>query len=140
MREAFESYREFYDIRVLVQRPLTKLMAEYTAMLTRRLIAAVALSVVAITQIAPHHHDSSRKPVIHCAGPTAGVAHLHPTPTPQHENCLACFRQHLQATISKVTLGTPQVLAQFVIVTARIAHARTIRLRQSSRAPPALAS
>ncbi|HEY8181282.1 MAG TPA: hypothetical protein VII32_03520 [Thermoanaerobaculia bacterium] len=108
----------------------------------RRLIAAVALLVVAVTQIAPHHHPelSSKSPLVNCAGPTSGVAHLHPTPTPQREACLACFRQHVQATISKVTLGVPQVLAQFIIVTARVAHARTIRLRQSSRAPPRVAS
>lgn len=111
-------------------------------MLIRRLMAVVALLVVAVTQIAPHHHPeaSSRVPVIHCNGPTAGVPHLHPNPTPQRDGCLACFRQHLQATVSKVILGTSQVLAQFVIVTARISYARAIRLRQSSRAPPALAS
>jgi hypothetical protein len=112
------------------------------AMLIRRLIAVAALLVVAVTQLAPHHHSetSSRVPVIHCDGPTSGVAHLHPYPRPQRDGCLACFRQHLQATISKITLGTSQVLAQFIIVTARISYARTIRLRQSSRAPPALAS
>jgi len=117
-------------------------MSEYTPMLIRRLIAAVALLVVAGTQVAPHHHPelSSKSPLVKCAGPTSGVAHLHPVPTPQREGCLACFRQHLQATISKVTLGVPQVLVQFAIVTARVAHARTIRLRQSSRAPPSLAS
>jgi len=111
-------------------------------MLIRRLIAVAALLVVAVTQIAPHHHSeaSSKLAVIHCDGPTSGVAHLHPTPKPQRDGCLACFRQHLQATISKITLGTSQVLAQFVIVTARISYARAIRLRQSSRAPPALAS
>jgi hypothetical protein len=117
-------------------------MAKYAAMSIRRLIAAVALLVVAVTQIAPHHHPevTSKGPMLQCGGPTSGVAHLHPNPTPQRENCLACFRQHLQATISKVTLGTPQTLAQFVIVTLRIAHARTVRLRQSSRAPPSLPS
>jgi hypothetical protein len=110
-------------------------------MLIRRLIAAVALLVVAGTQLAPHHHpELSSKSLVKCAGPTSGVAHLHPSPTPQREACLACFRQHMQATISKVTLGVPQVLAQFIIVTARVAHARTIRLRQSSRAPPRVAS
>ena len=117
-------------------------MAEYTPMLIRRLIAAGALLVVAVTQIAPHHHPelTSKRQVVQCDGPTSGVAHLHPIQAPQRESCLACFRQHLQATISKVTIGTPIVLAQFVVVTARIAHARTIRLRQSSRAPPSLAS
>jgi len=108
----------------------------------RRLIAAVALLVVAGTQLAPHNHPelTSKTQLVKCDGPTTGVAHLHPTPTRQREGCLACFRQHLQATISKVTLGVPQVLVQFAIVTARVTHARTIRLRQSSRAPPSLAS
>ena len=117
-------------------------MSEYAPMLIRRLIAAVALLVVAGTQAAPHHHPelSSKSALVKCAGPTSGVAHLHPIPAPQREACLACFRQHMQATISKVTLGVPQVLVQFAIVTARVAHARTIRLRQSSRAPPSLAS
>jgi hypothetical protein len=117
-------------------------MAEYTPMLTRRLIAAVALLVVAITQIAPHHHPevTSKGAMLRCGGPTSGVAHLHPNPTPQRENCLACFRQHMQATISKVTIGTPQTLAQFIFVTLRVAHARAVRLRQSSRAPPSLPS
>jgi hypothetical protein len=117
-------------------------MPEYTPMLIRRLIAAAALIVVAGTQAAPHHHPelTSKTQIVKCDGPTTGVPHLHPNPAPQRDGCLACFRQHLQATISKVTLGVPQVLAQYVIVTARIAHARTIRLRQSSRAPPSLAS
>src|SRR5438067_3774940 len=93
--------------RKFVQRLLTKRMAEYTAMLIRRLIAAVALLVVAVTQIAPHHHPelSSKSALVKCDGPTSGVAHLHPNPTPQRDACLACFRQHMQATISKVTLG-----------------------------------
>ena len=107
----------------------------------RRAAAAAALIVVAITQIAPHHHaERSPKLLIKCAGPAPGVPHLHPDAAPQRDNCLACFRQHLRATFSEVTIGAPQTLAQFVIVAARIAHARTIRLRQSSRAPPPLAS
>ena len=109
--------------------------------MTRRVVAAVALIVVAITQIAPHHHaETSPKLLIKCAGPTRDVPHLHPIATAQRDNCLACFRQHLRATFSKVTLGPPQVLAHVVVVTARIARARTVRLRQSSRAPPSLAS
>jgi hypothetical protein len=93
-----------------------------------------------VTVTAPHHHELARQPVMHCDGPTSGVPHLHPDPAPQRDACLACFRQHLQATISKVALGTPQVLAHFLIVTARVAHVRMIQLRQSSRAPPSLAS
>ena len=108
----------------------------------RRLIAAVALLIVATTELAPHHHPelTSKTPLVKCDGPTAGVPHLHPMRAPQRDGCLACFRQHMQLTISKVTVGTPQILVQFALVTARVAHARTIRLRHSSRAPPLLAS
>ncbi len=111
-------------------------------MVARRLIAAVGLIVIAITQIAPHHHPESvsQKQVVQCSGPTSGVAHLHPTYPRQSDDCLACLRQHLQATFSKVTLGAAQVLAQFVIITARVAHARTIQLRKTSRGPPSLIS
>jgi hypothetical protein len=113
------------------------------AVVFRRLIAAAGLIVLTVTQIAPHCHSdlSSQKQVMtHCDGPKSGVPHLHPDFTPQTDGCLACFRHHLNATVSKVSLGTPHVLVQFVIVAVRVAHAHTLRLRQSSRAPPPIAS
>jgi hypothetical protein len=112
------------------------------AVVLRRLIAAASLIVLSVTQIAPHRHAdlSSQKQVLtHCDGPKSGVPHLHPDFRPQTDGCLACFRHHLNATVSKISLTAPHVLVQFVIVAGRVAHAYTLRLRQSSRAPPVLA-
>jgi hypothetical protein len=119
-------------------------------MLIRRWIAAVSLIFVALTEIAPHRHADSildltlgsggEAHVIRCESPATGVPHLHRDRVRHIDPCVACFRQHMQATASRIALGTPQILQQALIVVARVAHARAIELRQSSRGPPALLS
>ena len=118
----------------------------------KRFLATASLLIIGVTELAPHRHsDSIELPfadengsgevhLIRCDGPTAGVPHLHPDRARQIDPCVACFRQHLQATNSKVVLGIPATLQQFLTVTARVAHAQSIRLRKSSRGPPTLVS
>jgi hypothetical protein len=119
-------------------------------MLIRRWIAAVSLIFVALTEIAPHRHADSildltlgsggELHVIRCDEATGGIPHLHRDRVRQIDPCVACFRQHMQATASSITLRTPQILQQALIVVARVAHAHAIQLRTSSRGPPALLS
>jgi hypothetical protein len=114
----------------------------------KRFVAAASLLIIGITEGAPHRHGDAlfEAPAttevhsIRCSTPSAGVPHLHRDRARQIDPCLACFRQHMQATASKVILGTPAILQQFLTVTARVAHAEAIRLRKSSRAPPMLVS
>jgi len=114
----------------------------------KRVIAVAGLLILGITELAPHRHGDSiddantatEVHVLRCDGPTAGVAHMHRDQQRQVDPCLACFRQHMQATASKIVIGTPHILKQFLTVTARVAHAHAIRVRKSSRAPPTLAS
>ena len=143
MASAAKTFRNEADSSKACTELAYKAYATMPAVLTRRLFAAVGLMVLAVVEIAPHNHADSlfSKPlVIHCDGGTAAVPHLHPTRAPQNDGCLACFRQHMQLTASKIALGSPQILAQFFVVTARVSHARVIRLRKFSRGPPALLS
>ncbi|HEY8132917.1 MAG TPA: hypothetical protein VII12_13630 [Thermoanaerobaculia bacterium] len=119
-------------------------------MSARRWIAAVSLIFVALTEIAPHRHADSildltlgsggEAHIIRCESPASGVPHLHRDRVRHIDPCVACFRQHMQATASSITLGAPQILQQTLIVVARVAHARAIELRKSSRGPPILFS
>jgi hypothetical protein len=115
-------------------------------MLTRRCLAAVCLIFVALTEIAPHRHADSileltlgsggEEHVVRCESRTPGVPHFHRDRVRQIDPCVACFRQHMQATASVLTVGTPQILQHALIVVARVAHARAIELRKFSRGPP----
>src|SRR5581483_224752 len=115
----------------------------------KRLLALASLLILGLVEIAPHRHADSldlwlgdeappatTQHVIRCDGATGGVAHIHRDSTRQTDSCLACLRQHLRATARGALMVTPQRLHQFLSVTARVAHARGIRLRKSSRGPP----
>jgi hypothetical protein len=120
--------------------------------LLKRFLAAAALLVLGVTEMAPHRHadrldvwsdaDGATRPahIVRCDGPAAGATHMHRDVPQSSDACLACFRQHMRATASRVVLGAPQPLQHFIAVAARVAYAHAIRLRKSSRAPPALAS
>ena len=118
-----------------------------------RLVAALCALIVGITSMAPHHHaesalelsfidavDGAETHVIACAGLPSGATHLHRDRVVQVHPCVACLRQHVQAITLDDIVRTPQTLRQFLITAAWVSHARTIRLRKSSRAPPILAS
>jgi hypothetical protein len=118
----------------------------------KRLLAAASLLILGITEMAPHRHADSldlwlgdevaaqSEHIIRCDGPAAGATHMHRDQPVQVDTCLACFRQHMQATASKVTLGVSQAAQHFRVVAARVAYAEAIRLRKSSRGPPSLPS
>jgi hypothetical protein len=118
-----------------------------------RLVAALCALIVAITDIAPHRHaesalelsfidavDGAETHVIACDGLPSGATHLHRDRVVQVHPCVACLRQHVQAIALNDIVRTPQTLHQFLITAAWVSHARTIRLRKSSRAPPILTS
>ena len=125
-------------------------MREYGPL--KRFLAAASLLILGITETAPHRHADSldlwlgdevaaqSEHVVRCDGPAAGATHMHRDVSLQVDSCLACFRQHMQATASKLTLGAPIPLQHFVAVAARVAYARAVRLRKSSRGPPILPS
>lgn len=118
----------------------------------KRLLAAASLLILGITETAPHRQadsldlwlgdevQSQAEHVIRCDGPAAGATHMHRDAAPQADSCLACFRQHMQATASRVALTTPTPLQQFIAIAARVACAHAIQIRKSSRAPPVLPS
>lgn len=115
----------------------------------RRCLALASLLVVCITDMAPHRHGdalfelfggATEIEVFHCDSPARNVPHLHSARSREIDPCLACLRQHLQATASVVTPGNPRILERLLTVSARVAYARSIRLRKSSRGPPTLAS
>ena len=117
-----------------------------------RFLAAASLLILGITETAPHRHAASldlwlgddvaaqSEHIVRCDGPAAGATHVHRDLPPETDPCLACFRQHMQATASKVVLGVAIPLQHYVAVAARVAYVHPVRLRQSSRAPPTLPS
>ena len=118
-----------------------------------RLVAALCALLVAMTDIAPHRHaestlelsfidavDGVETHVIACDGLPSGATHLHRDRVIQIHPCIACLRQHVQIITLDDIVRTPQTLRQFLITAAWVSHARTIRLRKSSRGPPILAS
>jgi len=115
----------------------------------KRLFALASLLILGIVEIAPHRHADSldlwlgddgapaaTQHVIRCDGATGGVRHMHRDATRQTDSCLACLRQHLRATARDAVIVTPHRLRQFLSVTARVAHARSVGLRKTSRGPP----
>jgi len=115
----------------------------------KRLLALASLLILGLVEIAPHRHADSldlwlgddaeqttTQHVIRCDGATGGVAHMHRDATRQTDSCLACLRQHLRATARGGLIVAPHRLHQFLAVTVRVAHARSVRLRKSSRGPP----
>jgi len=115
----------------------------------KRILAAASLLILGLVEIAPHRHGDSlelwlgddaaqtaTQHVIRCDGATGGIAHMHRDATRQADSCLACLRQHLRATARGTLSVTPHRLQQFLSVTARVAYARSVRLRKSSRGPP----
>jgi hypothetical protein len=118
----------------------------------KRLLSLAALLILGITEMAPHRHADSldlwtgddiaarTEHVIRCDGPAAGATHVHRDVPREIDPCLACFRHHMNATALRVESITPVLRAAAVAVTARVASARTIQLRKSSRAPPVLPS
>jgi hypothetical protein len=118
----------------------------------KRFLAAASLLIIGITETAPHRHagsldlwlgddiDAQAKHVIRCDGPAAGATHMHRDAERQTDPCLACFRQHMQATSSRIALVPPTPHQHFAAIAARVAYAHAIQLRKSSRAPPALPS
>jgi len=117
----------------------------------QRFLAAASLVILAITECAPHsqgdapigYDPAPAAEVLHiyrCDGRPAGVTHLHRDREQPIKPCLACLRQHMQATGLAIALGALHIPAHFLIVAARITHARTLRLRKSSRGPPALST
>jgi hypothetical protein len=117
----------------------------------KRFLAAASLLILALTETAPHRHNDSldlwlgddvaqSEHVIRCDGPAAGATHMHRDAVRQIDPCLACFRQHMRATASRVAIAAPTPLQHFIAVAARVSCARAIQLRKSSRAPPILPS
>jgi hypothetical protein len=115
----------------------------------KRLLAAATLLILAIVEFAPHRHADSldlwlgvdspspvTEHVIRCDGATGGIAHIHRDTTRQTDSCLACLRQHFRATALRALPAAAHTFREFLAVTIRIAHAESIRLRKSSRAPP----
>lgn len=118
-----------------------------------RLVAALCALIVAITDFTPHRHaesalelsfidavEGAETHVIACDGLPSGDTHLHRDRVVQVHPCVACLRQHVQAITLDDIVRTPQTLRQFLITAAWVSHARTIRVRKSSRAPPTLTS
>jgi hypothetical protein len=118
----------------------------------KRFLALAGLLILGVTATAPHRHVDAldlwlgdevapqSEHVIRCDGPAAGATHMHSNPSREIDSCLACFRQHMQATASRVALGAPRSLQHFAAVAARVAYAQAVRLRKSSRGPPILPS
>jgi hypothetical protein len=118
----------------------------------KRFLAAASLLIIGVTEVAPHRHADSldlwvgddiagqTEHVIRCDGPAAGATHMHRDAERQADPCLACFRQHMQATSSRIAIVAPTPRQHFLAVAARVAHAHAIQLRKSSRAPPILPS
>ena len=118
----------------------------------KRILGAAALLILGITDIAPHRHGDSldlwlgddvapqSTSIVRCDGPAAGATHLHGDTSRQVEACLACLRQHMQATSPVWKSSAPVLRRHVLVITACVAYARAIPLRRLSRAPPQLPS
>jgi hypothetical protein len=121
--------------------------------LTRAIIGCLCAAVVLVTDVVPHRHSDSsielsfletigggEEHIIRCTAGNSGATHFDPERTLRVDPCLACMRDHMQGATRHVNLRTPDRVAQFLPTIARIAYARSVRLRRESRAPPTLPS
>jgi hypothetical protein len=117
-----------------------------SSMRSQRLIAAISLVLVALTELAPHrHHDplfeiagisSGELHSADCVEPNAKVAHLHKDVVRQIDLCVACMRQHMPATLWNATGAAPEAASRPLASAARLARVHIRISSKSSRAPP----
>jgi hypothetical protein len=121
--------------------------------LLRAAVGCFCAAVILVTDVLPHRHSdssieisfleaigSSEAQIIRCTAGNSGATHFDPERTVRVDPCLACVRDHAQGTTRQLSTDTPDRIARFLPVIARIAYARSIRLRRESRAPPTLPS